>query len=26
MIGLFINHVDTNTVFQGKKKLLGVIA
>ena len=24
MIGLFINHVDTNTVFQGKKKLLGL--
>lgn len=25
MIGLFINHVDTNTVFQGKKKLLGLL-
>lgn len=26
IIGLFVNHVDTNTVFQGKKKLLGLLA
>lgn len=25
MIGLFINHIDTNMVFQGKKKLLGIL-
>jgi putative methyltransferase len=25
MIGLFINHIDTNTVFQSKKKLLGLL-
>lgn len=25
MIGLFINHIDTNSVFRGKKKLLGIL-
>jgi len=25
IVGLFINHIDTNSVFQGKKKFLGLI-